>query len=128
MWPNRQKTADFSTFTEEILNGKLNFILVFTQKKSRVFFFKVSVILRKLRHKPADIYLFNVSDRSTRTMSEVCWKLTIKSPEVKFLLFGKFCYFLSYFCTLFLFYFFCHVGFLNRHLLYDYDLSLSDWM
>ena len=26
MWPNPQKTADFVTFTEKILNGKLNFL------------------------------------------------------------------------------------------------------
>ena len=26
MWPNPQKTADFVTFTEEILNEKLHFL------------------------------------------------------------------------------------------------------
>ena len=26
MWPNAQETADFVTFTEEILNGKLYFL------------------------------------------------------------------------------------------------------
>ena len=26
MWPNPQETADFVTFTEEILNGKLHFL------------------------------------------------------------------------------------------------------
>ena len=26
MWPNPQKTADLVTFTEEILNGKLDFL------------------------------------------------------------------------------------------------------
>ena len=26
MWPNQQETADLVTFTEEILNGKLNFL------------------------------------------------------------------------------------------------------
>ena len=26
MWPNPQSTADLDTFTEEILNGKLNFL------------------------------------------------------------------------------------------------------
>ena len=26
MWPNPQKTADFATFTEEILDGKLHFL------------------------------------------------------------------------------------------------------
>ena len=25
MWPNPQETADFVTFTEEILNGKIDF-------------------------------------------------------------------------------------------------------
>ena len=26
MWPDPQETADFATFTEEILNGKLYFL------------------------------------------------------------------------------------------------------
>ena len=26
MWPNPQETADFVTFTEEMLNGKLHFM------------------------------------------------------------------------------------------------------
>ena len=26
MWPNPQETADFATFTEQILNGKLHFL------------------------------------------------------------------------------------------------------
>ena len=28
MWPNLQETADFVTFTEEILNGKLHFLCI----------------------------------------------------------------------------------------------------
>ena len=30
---------------------------------------------------PADIYLFKVNNSNTRTMSEICWKLTIETPE-----------------------------------------------
>ena len=30
---------------------------------------------------PANIYLFKVNNRNTRKMSEICLKLTIKTPE-----------------------------------------------
>ena len=30
MWPNPQKTEDLVTFTEEIANGKLHFLCIFT--------------------------------------------------------------------------------------------------
>ena len=30
---------------------------------------------------PTDIYLFKVNNSNTRTMSEICWKLTIEIPE-----------------------------------------------
>ena len=33
MWPNPQKTVDLVTFTEEILNGKLNFLCSVTIRK-----------------------------------------------------------------------------------------------
>ena len=33
MWPNLQETADLLTFTEEILNGKLNFLSSVKPKK-----------------------------------------------------------------------------------------------
>ena len=81
-----RKLQSFSHLLKKSLKENL-ILYLFLLRRNREFFFKVSVILRKLRHKPAAIYLFNVSDRSTRTMSEVCWKLTIKSPEVKFLFF-----------------------------------------
>ena len=37
MWPNPQETADLATVTEEILNGKLNFLC------------SVSIVLEYLR-------------------------------------------------------------------------------
>ena len=32
MWPNPQETADFVTFTEEILNRKLHFCAMFDNR------------------------------------------------------------------------------------------------
>ena len=34
MWPNPQESADFVTFTEKILNGKLHFLCSVREKKS----------------------------------------------------------------------------------------------
>ena len=34
MWPNRQKPADFVTFTEDIVNGKLYFL--YSEVKGKV--------------------------------------------------------------------------------------------
>ena len=39
------------------------------------------VIFPSCRNYPAGIYLFKVDNRNTRTMYEVCSKLTIKTPE-----------------------------------------------
>ena len=37
MWPNPQETADLITFTEEILNGKLNFLCSLNWKTNDIF-------------------------------------------------------------------------------------------
>ena len=72
MWRNPPEIADFVTFTEEILNGKLHFLC------SDGFF-------------PAGSYMFYVNNRNTRAMCEICSKVTIKKPERRqWLRFGVF--------------------------------------
>ena len=39
------------------------------------------VLLANITTSPAGIYLLKVKNRNTRTMCEICWKLTIKTPE-----------------------------------------------
>ena len=35
----------------------------------------------KMFDSPANIYLFKVNNRNTRKRCEICWKLTIKTPD-----------------------------------------------
>ena len=45
------------------------------------FYLQSSAAINSFLDNPASIYLFKVSNRNTRTMCEICSKLTIKTPE-----------------------------------------------
>ena len=61
---------DQTALTEQILNGKLHFLCsVCSLNYTNCFMF------------PTGIYLFKVNNRNTRTICEICSKLTIKTAE-----------------------------------------------
>ena len=56
-------------------------ILVLLEQDIQLYLTHIWVIFPSCRNYPAGIYLFKVDSRNTRTMCEVCSKLTIKTPE-----------------------------------------------
>ena len=53
--------------------------------KSSFFQFILLGFIRTIDYNPTGIYLFKVNNRNTRTMCEICSKLTIKTPEWQWL-------------------------------------------
>ena len=74
---NPQKTADLVTFAEEILNGKLHFCAVIPTPSCQNLHKSVKFMVIST----ANIYLFKVNNRNISKSYEICWKLTIKTPE-----------------------------------------------
>ena len=72
-------SADLVTFTEEILNDKLHFLC--SVNHFLILLECLGVTFRHISDEVASIYLLKINNRNTRTKSEICSKLTIKTPE-----------------------------------------------
>ena len=64
----------------------INFLTNFAQRVFQVAFWKYLLTLAQMppvyfKKYPDVIYLFKVNNENTRTMCEICSKLTVKTPE-----------------------------------------------
>ena len=79
MGSSLEETAGFLTFTGKILNRKLHFLCVISPLYMLLKGTNQELLI--LQTFFTGIYLLKVNNRNTRTSSEICSKLTMKTPE-----------------------------------------------